>query len=379
MKRVAIYRRELLPTSETFIRDQVGALQSWRAVLLGLSESPDGLSTPGISREIVAESSGRISRALQRWFERPVPQFVNHLKRLDVALVHAHFGLDGTDIWPSVKAVGLPLLVTLHGFDVNVYREWWKSGKGGFLRRTYPRRLLRMSREPAVHFIAVSQAIRQRAIEYGIPADKVTVSYVGVDTRKFKPGGLPIGDRPKRVLFTGRMVEKKAPLLMVRTFAEVRKRLPDAELVMIGDGPLLNDAKELAGALTVPVEFLGARNPEEVLAELHQARVFCLPSVTASNGDAEGFGIVLLEAQACGVPVVTSARGGATEGIIDGRTGYRFPEGDEGELANLLQRALADERANAAMGAEASEFVRRSFDIRVCTRKLEEIYDRHGH
>ena len=175
------------------------------------------------------------------------------------------------------------------------------------------------------------------------------------------------------------MVEKKAPLLMVRTFAEVRKRLPDAELVMIGEGPLLNDAKELAGALTVPVEFLGARNPEEVLAELHQARVFCLPSVTASNGDAEGFGIVLLEAQACGVPVVTSARGGATEGIIDGRTGYRFPEGDEGELANLLYRALADERANAAMGAEASEFVRRSFDIRVCTRKLEEIYDRHGH
>jgi glycosyltransferase involved in cell wall biosynthesis len=378
MDRVVIYRRDLLPISETFVRDQASALESWRPVLLGLSEVQDGLATPGIPRAIVHIAPGRSLTTLRLCTGKPVPRLVRRLMELDVALVHAHFGLDATDIWPSVKAAGLPMLVTLHGYDINTYRDWWEAGRGGFLRRPYPRRLLRMAQEPAVHFVAVSQAVGQRAVEYGVPADKITVCYIGVDTRKFEPGGSPTGDRPRCILFIGRMVEKKAPLLMVRAFAEVRKRVSDAELVMIGDGPLLEDTKHLAGELNTPVSFLGARDSDEVLAQLRQARVLCLPSVTASNGDAEGFGLVLLEAQACGVPVVSSARGGAAEGIIDGKTGFRFAEGKEDELVDRLQKVLSDEETHAAMALAAPEFVRKSFDIAVCTRNLEEIYDRHG-
>lgn len=378
MKRVAIYRRHLLSISETFIRDQAGALSVWQPVLLGLSEIRGALATPGLAREIVLIAPSRGLATLRLWLQRPVRKLVERLLQLDVSLVHVHFGVDATDIWPSVRAAGLPMLVTLHGIDINAHREWWEAGHAGFLRRPYPRRLLRMAREPSVHFIAVSQAVRQRAIEYGIPDDKITVSYIGVDTQRFTPGEVPIGDRPRRILFTGRMVQKKAPLLLVRAFAEVRQRIPDAELVMIGDGQLLNGARALAKQLEAPVDFLGACGSDVVLAQLHQARVLCLPSVTVSSGDAEGFGIVLLEAQACGIPVVTSARGGAIEGILDGKTGLRFAEGNLGELVDRLQAVLEDEQANAAMGLAATEFVRRNFDIAVCTRNLEEFYDQHG-
>src|SRR5690606_38340612 len=209
-----------------------------------------------------ARSIGRYALRLRQVLGRPHPATVTTLRDIRAELVHVHFGTDATDIWASVKAAGLPMLVTLHGYDINIHREWWEAGHGGIHRRGYPRRLLQMAHEPAVHFIAVSQAIKRRAIEYGIPEHKITVCYIGVDTERFKPGGLPIDQRRKRILFVGRMVEKKAPLLLIRAFAEVRKQVPEAELAMIGDGPMLKDARKLAQALDLPVEFLGAQGTD---------------------------------------------------------------------------------------------------------------------
>jgi glycosyltransferase involved in cell wall biosynthesis len=86
--------------------------------------------------------------------------------------------------------------------------------------------------------------------------------------------------------------------------------------------------------------------------------VFCLPSVTASNGDAEGLPTVLLEAQACGVPVVTSALGGK-EGVVDGVTGFIFPEKDVKALADRLGDLLGNDDLAARMSAAEPEHVRR--------------------
>jgi glycosyltransferase involved in cell wall biosynthesis len=375
-KRVAIFRATLLPISETFIRDQAAALTTWEPVLVGLWEMPDGLATPGVRREIVAMHH-RFTE-LRFLLGRPIPALVDTFRRLGVRLVHAHFGPDALRAWPSARAAGLPMLVTLHGYDISIRREWWEKGNGGWGMRLYPRRLLRMARHPRVRFVAVSEAIRQRAIEYGIPQEKIRVSHIGVDTTRFRPGGMPPGQRQRRILFVGRMVEKKAPLLMIRAFAKVRERLADAQLAMVGAGPLLEDARSLAAALEVPVEWLGARSSDEVLAQIHAARVLCLPSVTAANGDAEGFPIVLLEAQACGVPVVTSAVGGAQEGLLEGRTGYGVREGDlDGLVAKLLGVLEGVEFADAASVA-APRFVADSFDIRACSRGLEQIYESHS-
>jgi glycosyltransferase involved in cell wall biosynthesis len=111
------------------------------------------------------------------------------------------------------------------------------------------------------------------------------------------------------------------------------------------------------------------------------ARLLCLPSITAANGDAEGLPIVILEAQASGTPVVTSARGGATEGIVDGETGLAFAEGDVDALAGHLRRLLRDDAMADAFAAAGPEHIARHFDIRNCSRRLERIYDRiveHG-
>ena len=376
-KRVAVYRSDLLPISETFIRDQVSALIEWEPVLVGRRELKDGLKTPNLQRCVVQESGNRWIRTIRYWLWRPEPCLVRHLRKLGVNLVHAHFGTDATDIWPSIKAAGLPLLVTLHGYDINTYHWWWKRGHGGLRRRVYPHRLLKMAQDSSVRFIAVSNAIKQRAIEYGIPPEKITVCYVGVDTERFKPGGLPLALRPKRILFIGRMVENKAPLQMIRTYAEVCKSVPDAELVMIGEGPLLAKAKNLANELGISIDFLGARDSDTVLEHLNEARVLCLPSITLSNGASEAFGLVLLEAQACGIPVISSAKGGAYEGLLDGETGYRFAEGKIDECTKHILSILTSEENLYQKSNKARSFVEKNFDTNHLIKNLERVYSIH--
>jgi glycosyltransferase involved in cell wall biosynthesis len=117
------------------------------------------------------------------------------------------------------------------------------------------------------------------------------------------------------------------------------------------------------------------QSTDGVLAMLREVRVLCLPSLTAANGDAEGLGIALLEAQACGVPVVTSARGGATEGIINGVTGFAFAENDVEELSARLCAVLEDDQRALVMSEAARQFAVKTFDIRKCTDQLEDLYE----
>jgi glycosyltransferase involved in cell wall biosynthesis len=232
-----------------------------------------------------------------------------------------------------------------------------------------------LSRQPRVHFVAVSEAIKQRAIAYEIPSDRIDVHYIGIDLRHFHSSGPSVIARRPRILFVGRLVEKKGGEFLIKAYARVRSKLPEAELVMVGDGPLFPQLVTLASKLNVPVQFLGSVNAIEVKRQIDMARVFCLPSVTAENGDAEGLGIALLEAQACGVPVVTSARGGATEGIVDGVTGFAFPERDIDILSARLLRLLVDEELALSMSRAGPTFIAEKFDIRHCTRSLERLYD----
>ena len=380
MKTVLVYKSDLLPYSETFIKEQVTACRRWHPVLIGDRHVDGGLPLNGLDLRLLHE--GRTGRAHRLWrqlwreADRPTPGVVSRLKAENADLVHVHFGTEAVAMWPALRALGLPVLVTLHGSDINIYREWWERPGTGPASRRYPDRLVQMSRHDDVRFIAVSEAVRARAISYGIAASKLTVKHIGIDVERFRPSGRPVEQRAPRVLYVGRMVEKKGGQYLIDAFAALRRQLPDAELVMVGDGPLLQSFKDRAAALGAPVQFRGRMASEDVRREIEQARVFCLPSITAENGDAEGLAIVILEAQACGVPVVTSARGGATEGILDGQTGLAFGERDVPALTAALTRLLADPALAGRMALASRAFATSRFDIRRCTAALEDEYDR---
>jgi glycosyltransferase involved in cell wall biosynthesis len=375
---VLVYRHGLLPISETFIKDQVLAYQHWRGVLIGRRTTP-GLDLDDLDVRLLRASRWPIVdrlwwRAMRSTQRAPAP-VADRLREEAPSLLHAHFGLDGVEAWPLARALDLPMVVTLHGYDINIAREFWEAGAFGRGFRRYPQRLLALADAPRVRFVAVSQAIRRRAVAFGLPGEKIDVRHIGVDRRRFAPSGRPIAERARNVLFVGRLVEKKGCAHLVRAMAAVRSRAPAARLTIIGDGDERVALQRLVAGLGVRATFLGAQPAVAVARELEQARVLCLPSVAAANGDTEGFGQVLLEAQACGVPVVTSARGGAEEGICDGVTGFAFAEGDEPALADRLTRILVNDHLATTMSVEATRFVARSFDLDRCTEALEMLYN----
>jgi glycosyltransferase involved in cell wall biosynthesis len=379
-KRVLVCKAGLLAYSETFIKAQVEAYSQWDPVLVGTYRIASGLPLDGIQVRILENFQpksllGKAVRRLSQEFSVAPAGCVDRLRRERASLVHVHFATEAIDYWPVIRRLGVPIVITLHGFDINVYREWWENRPLVAFERQFPRRLLELAQRADVHFIAVSEAIKQRAIDYGIPAERIAVCYIGIDLKKFQPSGNPVSQREPQILFVGRMVEKKGGEFLIRALEQVRRVVPDAKLVMAGDGPLLENHRSLARQLGVPVEFLGSVPQSEIRRQIEQSRIFCLPSVVASNGDAEGLGISILEAQACGVPVVTSAFGGSTEGIVDGVTGYAFPERDIPALALHLTRLLSDPQLCESMSRAAPRFVAERFDIQTCTRSLEGLYD----
>jgi glycosyltransferase involved in cell wall biosynthesis len=377
-KKVIVYRKELLRLSETFIKAQVLSYQRWRAVLFGERIWPGGLSLDGIDSRILMDGRPTLvkrifAKARQTAGVTPA-SLMRKLEAEGANLIHAHFGHDAILALPYARNLGVPLVVTLHGHDVNVRQECYRSREHGFWQEKYPDQFAGLVRERNVHFIAVSNALRQAALNYGVPKDRVIVCYTGIDVRQFRPGPKPITKRPCRIVFVGRLVEMKGCAYLIEAFQEIGRRLPEAELIIIGDGPLRGDLQALAGKLDVRVSFLGAVTQDIVKQHLNEARVLCLPSITASNGNFESFGMVLLEAQACGVPVVTSALGGR-EGLAEGVTGFTFAEKD---ISNLVRR-VCDILGNRELAARMSEagpaYVRQHFDILRCTKKIEDLYD----
>ncbi|MDH2406106.1 glycosyltransferase [Bradyrhizobium sp. SSUT18] len=376
-KTVLVYRNELLPVSETFIKEQILALRDWRAVLVG-RKKVNQLPLDSLDVRLIGPASTGLFDALLWKSQQALGVVPPHVKRVLArerpSLIHAHFGVDALDAWPLARALNLPMLVTLHGYDINTHREWWEAGKGGSDMHRYPTHLLELAKQPRVGFIAVSEAIRRRAIEFGIAAEKVFVRYIGIDSSRFAPGPVPIDQRPARVLFVGRLVEKKGCRYLIQAVAQVQENVPGCELIIIGDGPLREELEQLARSLRVSATFLGARSNGEVKHEMDNARVFCLPSVTAESGDAEGLPISILEAQASGIPVITSARGGVGEAVRDELSGLTFAEGDVSALASKLRAILVDDDRARELAAETARFVASSFDIRPLTAKLEALY-----
>lgn len=376
---VVVYKSRLLPYSETFIREQVRMLSGWHGILAGDRMVKKGLALDGLDVRLL----GYRHRITQRVAGLTSPYLIwswprlRALKAERADLLHIHFATDAYRIWPLARQLNLPTLITLHGYDINTYRSWWEAGNGGRMMRAFPAGLLKLAQDPRVRFIAVSRAIRQSAIDFGLPEEKITIRHIGVDTERFVPGPKPLAQR-RDILYVGRLVEKKGCRYLLQAFEQIQQDFPQYRLVIVGSGPLEAELKSYAQERGVRATFLGALPTEQVRQCLDETRVLCLPSITANNGDAEGLGIVILEAQASGVPVITSARGGAQEGIVHGQTGFAHDEKDVAAIRQGLAALLGSDELATRFGQRGRENVVATMDIAACNLQLEELYEQHA-
>jgi colanic acid/amylovoran biosynthesis glycosyltransferase len=214
--------------------------------------------------------------------------------------------------------------------------------------------------------------IRDRALEAGFPPQKLLVHYIGINRDLFLPSSPR--EKPQGILFVGRLVEKKGCEYLVRAMEIVQRVDPLCELTVIGEWPLRPSLEMLARELNIRCYFRGTQSNEIVRDALRNARIFCVPSVTATDGDSEGLGMVFAEAQAMGVPIVSSEHGGIPEIVANRRTGLLAPERDYRALADALCLLLADEDLWQRFHRAGPQHIQQHFDLKKQTAELENIY-----
>jgi len=353
-----LFRSPLFNPSEGFVQAHALGLRRYRPLVVGLEDK--GHADPALAGRLIVHDRPLAAR-LGR-----MGALATRLRAERPALVHAHFATDGLIALPLAEALGVPLVTTLHGYDVNRSRAaMLVSGRLGWMRYALLQRRL-MARGDL--FLAVSEALRRRALARGYPAERTLTHYLGVDLARFAGESAP---EPGLILHVGRLVEKKGTAVLIDALA----RLPEARLVVVGDGPLRGALERRAGPLDGRVLFLGALPPAEVAAWMRRAWLLAAPSVTARDGDAEGLPTVIVEAATAGLPAVGTDHAGIPEAILDGATGFIVPERDAEALAARIGALLASADLRERMGIAAHALAAERFDATRQIARLETLYD----
>jgi len=227
--------------------------------------------------------------------------------------------------------------------------------------------------------IAISESLKGELIGLGIKSEKIEVVYNGVDGRDFYVySQLQIENEKKKygffknskiIGYVGRLHKEKGLDILIAVFHQLLKRFDHLYLLLVGDGPEREKLEELVRRLSLEkrVIFLGQK--ENIPLFLNMIDVFVLPSNVR-----ESFGIVLIEAMACGKVVVGSDLGGIPEIIKNESNGFLFTSGDERELADKLSRILSDEKLREKIIANALKDIKNKFSLEIMIKKLEGIF-----
>jgi glycosyltransferase involved in cell wall biosynthesis len=371
MDKVIVFAERVLPSTQTYIPAQVNQLRHFAAVYAGLLPAEKNMQlaqTPILLRSDRSPTS-RVARELYRWTGAGT-NYHGHLQAANAKLIHAHFSEGGPPALFLSKKLNLPLILHLHGGlelmeDADLRKKWYAwpflAHRNDLWRR-------------ASIFLCVSEHVRRLALRAGFPADKAQVQLAALDCSTFTPKLSAAEKDPDLVLYVGRLIPYKGCDYLIRAMQLVQKRRPNSRLVIIGDGSSRGGLEELARSLGVDCDFLGELTPVDVRTWLEKARVFCAPSITLRDGQSEAFGIVFLEAQAMGVPVVSFRHGGIPETMREGVTGLLAEERDTKGLAEHMLRYLDDDTFWSRSREEGMRWVRRNFDPSIQAAKLEEIY-----
>ena len=312
--------------------------------------------------------------AVHRWpatFAWPTSELARRVRslvrehRADVVLFGHGFPLP--QLGPKLEAHGTPYVVLTHGAEVWMARIPVLSVG------------LRIALGRARAVTAVSRHTG-RAIRPAVPPTvPITVLYPGVDVDRFAPGvdGAAVRDlwalagRPL-VLCVSRLVPRKGQDILIRSMPFVRRLVPDAVLLLVGDGPYRRNLEaEAAQAPPGSVLFAGEISDEDAPRYFSASDVFAMPCRSRWGGlEVEGFGIVYLEAAAAGKPVVAGRSGGADEAVADEETGLLVEGREPKAVALAIARLLSDREAALRLGAAGRARVDERFSWPVAANRL---------
>jgi len=299
---------------------------------------------------LVQASRRAVGRVVQAW-------------RPDV--LHVHWWVPGGfAVWPP-PADQAPVVLTSHGTDLFLLDRFPAA-------RVIAAPIFRMAHQVTV----ISSPLVERVESLGIPRERISVIPMAVAARFHeRPPGAEAGSR---LLFVGRLVERKGARVAVEALDMLKRMGRKAHLTIVGDGPERGPLESLVDdkGLSQAVEFKGQLPTERVAGELAAADLFVMPAVTDWKGEQEGFGLVLVEAMMSGVPIVASRSGGIPDVVTDGETGLLVPERDPVALADAIARLLSDQDLSQRLAQAAARDAERRFAPPAIARRFEAVYRR---
>ena len=288
------------------------------------------------------------------------------LHRAGARVLHIYFGHIGVHLLPLLEICDLPAIVSFHGADAGISSE-----NPAHLART--RRMF----EKCALVLARSESIAERLVAMGCAAGKIRLHRTGIPLEEiaFSKRTAP-ADGAWRCVQACRLIAKKGLATSLRAFAEFARGFPRATFSIAGDGPQLADLRALAHELGIGacVSFAGFLSQEKLRALFTEAHFFLQPSELGADGDQEGVPNAMLEAMACGLPVLATRHGGIPEAVEDGVSGLLVAERDHAALSAAMLALARDPARLTSMSAAARARVTAEFDLNAQTRVLEGCY-----
>jgi len=363
---------EYLPTTETFIHTQLRFQSDARVFVFARRTAnldrfpiPASVVVPRMPPSLDAHAGSRLHSAYTQCFWKGHElQLSRAVRRRGCQLLHAHFGGEGFNTLRAARRLGVPLVTTFYGFDLALPRheERWAQRYAELF-------------ESGSLFCVEGPAMADTLASLGAPRERIRVVPIGIDLEQF-PFRPPPRESKLVVFQAARFTDKKGFDLSLRAFAVARSRLPDAELWLVGDGPLRGELEELAQTLGIAdvVKFLGMVDHATYRELLAQAHVGVQPSRVAADGDTEGGApTVLLEYQARGIPYVGTRH--ADLPFVTGNPDLLVEEEDVDGLADALARLAAASDAELLERATAGrEHVRERHDATHVAKLLAAVY-----
>jgi glycosyltransferase involved in cell wall biosynthesis len=283
-----------------------------------------------------------------------------------------HFDLVLEDInkvpFFTPRYVDAPVLAVVpHLFGATVFRE--ASPAVGALVWAHESLIPFVYRD--VPFLAISESTKEDLVRRGIARERIDVVRCGLDQSAYGVMIPPEKREEPIIAFVGRLRKYKGAQLAIRALAHVLRRVPEARLEIVGDGPYREDLKKLARRLKLRdrIEFLGPLAHRYKVETLNQAMIAVAPSPK------EGWGLTVIEANACGTPVVASRSPGLIESVRDGETGILVPHGNVKALGEAMADLLTDRPRRLAMAAAGLRWAH-EFTWERCYRESRVVMER---
>ena len=288
-------------------------------------------------------------------------------------LIHAHWTIPQGVVAVVIKKItGRPILVTAHAADV-------------FTQNPLFNLLNRWVINNADSITTTSLATRQALFKNSPKKTKATNISMGVDTNKFKKLSSSLANLKKNkfgsnnqklILYVGRLAEKKGLIYLIKAMPTILKKRKRVHLAIIGSGFLRSHLEKEVKRLNLEqsITFLGRISNEQLPFYYNLADIFVVPSIKSREGDQEGLPVVLMEAMACQLPVVSTKTGGISDLVKNGETGFLVKQKSSLEIAKAVNFLLDNKKLRQKFGTQARKTIQENYSWPIVAAKFTVLY-----